>query len=184
MSEGPSPAAAPKRMSWLLIVSLALNLLVLGAIAGAVISHHRRGPPWPLTEGKLFDQINFGKTIGGQDGLRAFSQSLPPDRRAVLRPILDEARQTVKPLRDKAQVLREAAHSAFTAEPFDAAAAEKAAHDLFEGEAGTRKTIVTYFAKALSALTPEERAKFFAWRKAHAPPPPPPVEPPPPGPPK
>lgn len=172
-----APSASPSRWSWLLIVSLALNLLVVGAVAGAILSHSRRGGPWPGAGGKLFDQINFGKTLGGENGLRAFAQTLAPARRAALRPTFEEARQFFKPLRDKALALRDAAHTAFTAEPYDAAKAEKAAFDLFEAESTTRRAVVQYFSRLLAMLTPEERASYFAWRKAHEPPGPPPPPP-------
>lgn len=171
-------AAAPSSWSWLLIVSLALNLLVVGAVGGAVLSHNLHGGPWPGPAPKLFDQINFGKTIGGENGLRAFVQMLPPERRAALKPLLDEAHQTIKPLRDKAQALRDAAHGAFILEPYDAAKAEKAANDLFEAETATRRTVVQYFSRLLALLTPGERSQFFAWRKALGPPPPPGDQPP------
>lgn len=179
----PDPAAGtPSKRSWLLIVSLAFNLLILGGVAGAVLTHGgpggRRGPFGPA------DPLNLGHLIGGEQGLRGFGRTLPPDRRKALHVLIEQARQTIQPLRKVTQQARADALVILKAEPFDSQRLDKAMSDLIAAESALRRASASAFVGAMGQMTPDERARFQGWRKAHEhdlPPPPPaaPVAPPP-----
>lgn len=161
--------AAPqpvKRRSWLLIASLALNLLILGMVGGAVFARHRMGGPR--------DPLNIGRLMG-DPGLRGFIRSLPKDREAALRAASEPARKNLRPLREAAQQARAAATMALKAEPFDAAQMELAMAGLIAAETAVRQAGVAVLVNAVSSMTPAERAQFQAWRARHEfmPPPPP-----------
>ena len=164
---GASPPV--KRRSWLLIVSLALNLLVLGMVGGAFIARHRMGGP-P-------DMLNIGRLMG-EPGLRGFVQTLPKERRIALRAgMSDQLRQKLKPLRETAQLARAEATLALIAEPFDAGRLENAMLDLTAAETAVRQANVAILVASVALMTPFERAQFRDWRARHEKMPPTPPSP-------
>lgn len=152
-STGPSTPAAPK-FSKLLIASMAFNLLIVGLIGGAMVSHR------------------FGRhheSAFGDPGLRGFMRSLPKDRREALRASGEQARQNWRPLRQAVQRARAEVDTAMTAVPFDAARTEKALNDLVAAEATARRAGTAVLINAVSQMTAEERARFQKWRRKHQP---------------
>jgi len=164
------PSSAPPAVSgrgWLLIVSLGLNLLVAGAVAGAFFSHPHRGGWPPGRGGAVYDAANLGRALAGEHGFRAYLETLPAGRRAALKPLVEQSQQTIRPLRQAAQRLRVEAVAVTAAEPFDPAKVEKAFGDLTDAEGAVHRAVAQAYARIMAALTPEERAQFAAWRKAH-----------------
>ena len=155
----------PSKRSWLLIASLAFNLLVIGSIAGAVLTH---GGPWDkrVPFGPP-DPLNLGRLLGGEQGLRGFGRTLPPERRKALKALMEPARQTIQPLRQATQHARTEALAALKAEPFDSQRLEKAMGDLIAAEGAVRRASAAVFVGAMGQMTPDERARFQLWRKAH-----------------
>lgn len=152
-----------KRRPWLLITSLALNLLVVGMVGGAVLARHRFPGPHEFNMGRLM----------GDPGLRGFVQSLPRERRAVMRAAGEQYRQKMKPLRDAAQLARQDVTAALKAEPFEAAKLERALSGLDATEAALRQSSASILVAAVSLMTPAERAQFLEWRTRHERPGPP-----------
>lgn len=147
----PATAPAPK-ISKLLIASLAFNLLLVGLIGGAMVSHR------------------FGRhheSAFGDPGLRGFMRALPKDRREVLRASSEQARQTLRPLRQAVQRARADVDAAMSAVPFDAPRAEKALNDLVAAEATARRAGTTVLVNAVSQMTDQERTHFQQWRRKH-----------------
>lgn len=147
----PVSPAAPK-YSKLLIASLALNLLIVGLVGGAVFSHR------------------FGRHHElhlGDPGLRGFMRSLPKERRDELRATGEQARQAWKPLRQAVQQARAEVDAAMIAAPFDAARIEKSLNELIAAETNARRAGSAVFINALSQMTPDERARFQKWRRKH-----------------
>ena len=169
MSSQQSPPAPPRRRSPLLIASLALNLRILGTIGGTVLAHRVAG-------GGLHDELNVGRMVGTEQGLRGFVRTLPKERRAVFRADAEVFRQNVRPLRQAARQTRTEAALALRAEPFDAARFEKAMGEMIAAEGMARKAAVSVLAQAVAKMTADERAGFLAWRRKfeRAGPPPPP----------
>ncbi|GAB4388040.1 periplasmic heavy metal sensor [Albidovulum sp.] len=95
-------------LPWALVASLALNLLVIGAIAGAAIGHHR-GPP----------------REGIRDvGIGPYSEVLSPADRAALREAYRREAPDLRDGRRQAQKDFAALADALQAEPFDLARVE------------------------------------------------------------
>lgn len=146
MADQTSPPGASRRMKIALIASLALNLLFIGAIGGAMLHggpERRGGGP---------RELGFGP----------FTEALPPeDRAALARAFFRESggpREMRREMRDRLDrlvlVLR--------TEPLDTGALQAAFDQMRERtgrqlDAGQRLLI-----ERLEAMTPEERAGFAA----------------------
>lgn len=163
------PRPLTRKWSPLLMASLALNLLILGTVAGTVFAHragHGFGPP----------DLNIGRMVAGEQGLRGFVRTLPKERRVIFRAAAEQTRQTLQPLRSTVRKAREDATLALKSEPFDSARFEKAMGDLINAESNARRAGVAILAGAVAQMTPAERDQFQAWRRRHergGPPPPP-----------
>ncbi len=131
-----------------LFVSLALNLLVVGSVAGAVW-RYRAPPPMP------------GVVI---PNLLGYASTLPAERRKQLEQQTREERNHVRPFRREVRAAREETIKALVAEPFDrdrflAAQARQA-----EAENRARTAVQDLYVKIADSLTPEERHAFPLWR--------------------
>lgn len=113
MTQAPDPAPRPAAGPWtraILIASLVLNLVLLGAIAGAGLSH-RAAPEQRVT---------------AEGGLGLLYDALPRDeQRAMRRSVLAEMRDR-GPMRGEMVADTRALLAALRSEPFDRAAAEAA----------------------------------------------------------
>lgn len=146
-SDAAKTASRVSRWVWIvLVVSLALNLVTIGAMGGALYTG-RHGGFW-------------GAHRHSSDG-RAFMKSLPEARREELKTIFREHRKNLKPYwrrvrgarRDAADVLRE--------DPFDKvkfeAALEKLHQTHLQARAASRPMIVDLAGK----LNADEREVFL-----------------------
>ncbi|WGH77908.1 periplasmic heavy metal sensor [Jannaschia ovalis] len=135
---------SPRALKIALALSLAVNLLVLGAVAGALIAG---GPPGrdggPRTE--------MGALTRGLDG---------PARRDLARTLRRDPQ-----VREGRQRLREAAaatRAALTADPFDREALRDAMRDRQTALALMGERGAEAFANAVAELSPEARAALAA----------------------
>lgn len=156
MTESTFPGSAPaqpSRWKWLLIASLALNLLVAGAIAGRVVFGPHHGPGrWGQAPGDF--------------GLMGFSKLLPSDRQTLVRQNLRAARPEFRELRAETVELRKQAADVLLAEPFDKAALKAALDRVGAGETRVRDKGVDVFVDTAGQLTPDERKTLAeAWKK-------------------
>jgi uncharacterized membrane protein len=92
-------------MKILLVVSLALNLLVVGIFAGARFLHPF-GAPGPFASSFGFSLVRFGLTRGGET-------------REETRRVLSENKGKIDPLRKELRAARRGVADALSAEPFD-----------------------------------------------------------------
>lgn len=144
----PPPTKPTSR--WLklaLVLSLALNVLFFGAVAGA----WWRGGPGP-----------FGGR--GAGNIVSFMASLPPERRA-------ELMQRSKGLREQSRALRQAARQAardradaLLAEPFDKQRFFDAQTRQIEAEQRLRLAVRDVMAEAAANMSAKERKAFLNWR--------------------
>lgn len=149
-----SPAAAPSRRGrWLLIASLAFNLLVAGALAGAFFFGPKHGPGrWGATP------MEFG--------LMHFSRKLPEDRRTAVREVLRDGRKAAKPMRAQLRDARQAAADVLGSADYSADRMQAALDQIGVVEDGLRRNGVSVVVKALDKLTPEDRKSLSeAWSK-------------------
>jgi uncharacterized membrane protein len=136
----------------LLILSLALNLLIFGAIAGAGLARR--------------SSIMLGQP-GGEGGVAPFlqyMQQLEPQRRAELRRLIVNRRGDLLTLRRDVRRARIAAARTVTADTFDAAAFKAAQDRVIEAERAIRVAQTELQASVLSQLTTTERRDFMGWR--------------------
>jgi uncharacterized membrane protein len=150
--EPPAPqGTGSRRLKYALIASLALNLLVVGTVAGAMYTFHRHPPP----------RMGYGPH---QDfGLMGLTRWLPEDRRKEMRRKLREDRERLRPLVDELRAARRDAATKLAAEPFDSAALKAAFDVAGEKDRTVRDAAVTAFLAHAEQLKPEERRKLADW---------------------
>jgi uncharacterized membrane protein len=153
MTDAGSPEARVVRRAprWLLVAlfaSLALNLLIVGSLAGAVWRH--RGPPtWA------------GVVI---PNLLGYASTFSPERRKEIWELTRDERSRLRPFRREVRAAREETIKALAAEPFDRQQFAAAQSKQAEAENRTRAAVQDLYLKIAEGLTPEERRAFAHWR--------------------
>lgn len=144
MTTAATSDSPPRRSNWL-IVSVALNLFLLGGIAGALLLGPPRGPfgnrgmpPEAFGPGQML-------SAAGREQLHRHHQ----ENGEVLRPQLDALRDA-----------RLAISAAFGAEPFDRAALDAAQQQMLAAEQGLTKAMDERVARLAEALSAEDRKAF------------------------
>ncbi len=132
----------------LLFISLAANLLIIGAVVGAKFAGVRleRGPP----------PANVVERLPGP---RAFMEALPPETRAKLRDDFIESAQQTRELRQAARQARIDAFQAARTEPYDAERVRQAFARMREADQAVAAGFQDRVAQSFATLTPEERAR-------------------------
>lgn len=138
------------RRKLLLTLSLALNLLIIGALAGAFFLGPRRGH-W------------HGSSRGEDYGLSSFARQLSADRRSEVRKSIKRDREALRPLFEGIQEARRAAGEALVAEPFDRAKVKAAFDEIGAAEMRLRDAGVDVFLNTAESLTADERKALKAW---------------------
>ena len=131
------------RRNWLLIGSLALNLLVIGAIVGVAIrggppDRHRRGP---------------------DNGLPAIARALPSEYRDDLRDKLRET-WTKSDRRQERDAIRAAFISAVQADEFDGDAVRALIQRQRDLASGMSENMADILVGVLASMSKEDRAEF------------------------
>ena len=153
MTEAVSSEARIVRRAprWLLVAlfgSLAVNLLIVGSVAGAVWRH--RGPPaWA------------GVVI---PNLLGYASTFAPDRRRQIWEITREERGRMRPFRREVRAAREETTKALSAEPFDRQQFLAAQAKQAEAENRARVAVQDLYLKIADNLTADERQAFAHWR--------------------
>jgi uncharacterized membrane protein len=146
-----SPPLPPKRRTprwiWaLLILSLALNLLIVGVVGGSV---------WAVRRGGYWDAPLF------MERAHRLMRGLPEERRAAVRAIFTEYRPQLEPLRRDVRQARveigRLLERSYTPQELDAALA-----DVFAKETRAREAARPMIASMLNVLRPEERRHFLS----------------------
>ena len=147
---GPS-AAAPRRWPrWkgiLLVVSLALNLLVVGIVATAAVRHRLAPPPGT-----------------SQATVLSYARTLPDPRRRDLWEATRAERTALRPYRAELRRARDEVRKTLVAEPFDASKFKAAHAHLLEAEDGARRAAHVLFETVAMRLTADERRAFVRWQ--------------------
>ncbi|ANP44883.1 periplasmic heavy metal sensor [Candidatus Viadribacter manganicus] len=148
------------RFPWrtLLFVSVAVNLLVVGAVAGA----------WSAGV-RLEREAGQQAIVDRMPGPRAFLGALPPETRAVMREQLADSLTQTREARQAATQARRDAFAAAETEPFDAPRVRAA----FERVRAADQAVVGVFQndviEAFGELTPEQRRDVLAALRSAAP---------------
>jgi len=143
------PPSAPRRSRWfnvLLTLSLAANLLVLGAVATHFARHR-------------FD--------GGhrEHGLMGFVRQIPDERRASVEEYVRSEREKIAPLREEIRKAWADSNAALGEEPFDKEKMKGAMTRMLDTEARMRTTISDALVDTAAKLLPEDRQALKAWRE-------------------
>ncbi len=152
MTDISAQAASGQRSSpsrwgrWLLIASLAFNVLVIGAMVGRAY-HFRHGAA-------------VVAPVGGGPNLVGFVGTLPADRRATVWTSTGAERRALRPLRAAVREARAVLREALATEPFDTKRVEEANAKLIETEIALRTGSQRLITRIASILTPEERRRF------------------------
>lgn len=147
-STSPTAGAPSSGRRWLLIASLALNLLFIGGVAALWF----KGPPGPGHRGP--SQTAFG--------IMMFSRDLPPDRRDAVRQHLKEARQDLKNLKADLRLARQKAADVLASTSYTPEQLKTALDAIALAENRMRDTGTAALLKSIGELTPEERQKLAA----------------------
>jgi uncharacterized membrane protein len=148
---GPAvPAPGSRRLKYALVASLALNLLVAGAVAGMAFGFFKHRP-------------SFGVVRSEDFGLMGLTRHIPEERRKEVRKQLREDRDRLRPLVDDIRASRRDAADKLAAEPFDKAALETAIKATSSKESALRETAIAAFLGHVEKLTPSERQLLADW---------------------
>jgi uncharacterized membrane protein len=150
------PARERRTPRWLLVAlfaSVALNLVIVGLLAGA-IWRFRVAPAW---------------AVPVAPNLLGYASGLPPERRKQLWDQTAEERRQLRPYRREVRTAREETIKALVAEPYDRQLYLAAQARQAEAEKRARRAVQDLFVKIADALTPEERRAFLRWREEHRP---------------
>lgn len=157
-SAGIATAARPSALSrWaylLLLVSLALNLLVVGAVGGAAWFH--RGPP-------RFEPV-FGGAAMSPGEFIGYLRTLPQERRRAIRQAFQGERPKVQQLRAAVQKARAEFAALAAGEPLDRVKLDAAASRLWTAEGDLRRMQLSLSGRVLQVMSQAERIQFIAWR--------------------
>lgn len=148
------------RFPWrtLLFVSLALNVLLIGAAGGA----------W-LSGARVEREPSNAAVVERLPGPRAFLRALPPETRAVMRDELADSWRESRETRQAAVQARRDAFAAVAEEPYDAARVRAAFERL---RAADQAAIAVFHDKVIEVLgevTPEQRREVLEALRNAAP---------------
>lgn len=136
----------------LLIGSLMLNLLLIGAIAGGFWAARHRGPHG-------LQRI--------EQGFIGYVKSLPKDRAQALLASSESSRQTFRAQRRELRERRAAALAVLEADALDKEKLRQALAGVGEAETTLERTGEGVFLDMIERLTPAERKAYVAWRQRH-----------------
>ena len=142
------------RLKTVLIVSLVLNIFLLGAIAGGTYR-------WVAKQ--------KAEVVAQQRGLRFAAAGLPQARRDQLREALRQTRRDSLPLIINARAGRLDVVQALAAPQFDRAALDAALARTREADMAVRARVEATVADFANALTPDERLKLVDALQQHGP---------------
>ncbi|MEZ5818356.1 MAG: periplasmic heavy metal sensor [Hyphomicrobiaceae bacterium] len=147
---GPTVATARRWPRWkgvLLVVSLALNLLVIGLVSAAGIRHG-----WHPPRG------------ASQATMLSFARTLPSERKREIWDAVRSERRALRPYWRELRQARADVRAALIADPFDVAR-YKAAHEQLLGvEIKVRRAAQSLYENVAVRLTAEERRGFAEWQ--------------------
>ncbi|WP_072376962.1 periplasmic heavy metal sensor [Hyphomicrobium sp. NDB2Meth4] len=143
------PRFSPRTLRWVLIGSLALNVLIIGAVVSTFCISHFDGPP---------HQQGFKSPP-----LLGFARTLPRERSDIVRQKVADAQPGLETARRGIRDARAAVRAALSAEPFDQAKFDAALDGIVEADTKEARAKATLFADTVHELTPQERIQLHEW---------------------
>src|SRR5262249_11530734 len=143
-SVAPVVRRAPRWLLAVLFASLAVNLVIVGSLAGAGL-----GPPGPP-----------GGARGVIPQLLGYASPLPAERRQPFWELTRDERGRIRPSRREVRAAREETIKALAAEPYDRQQFLAAQTKQAEAENRARAAVQDLYVKIADSLTVEERRAF------------------------
>jgi len=140
-----------KRLRVALIASLAVNVLIIGAVGSALL-FARHGHGW-------HGRKSFG--------LHKFARTLPKDRRDVIHNSIKDGRAKLRPLREDVWSARAAARKVLAEEPFEEAKLKAALNVVVAADADYQRARMTIFSQTAAKLSGPEREDLSEWLERH-----------------
>jgi Spy/CpxP family protein refolding chaperone len=152
MSSDAAPAA--KRSNVALVVSLCLNLILIGVIAmGLWRAHLMMMPPGAERPGMLAPQILMRLAPAEADKIRA---------------IMEAHRDRLIQLHQTAMEARRAAHNVFQSSDYNRQAFDNALERVHQADAALETERLKMLSEIIATLTPEERRTVAQWSQERA----------------
>jgi len=147
---------AVKWMAAALVVSVALNVFVLGFFAGRGLDRDTAGGRDHVAAGPEPDFV-----------LRTLARQLPEETRADLRASFRERREQLRPTFRELRAVRGRLAELLTAEDYDEAAVRETMAEMRRVEARLKQPVHETIADALAGLSAEQRRAFVATIADH-----------------
>lgn len=151
----PRPTSAPRWMMIALLASLALNLVIVGAMATSLWRHRH--------------QLETAGAAHLAPNLLGYASTLPQDRRKELWARTEEERRIVRPLRRELREAREEVLKTLVAEPFDSRQFQSAQARLLVLDQKAREAVYNLYGQIAVNLRSEERHGYLRWRQSRRP---------------
>lgn len=145
------PPASGRKLKMALLVSLAINLLVVGAVGAALIGARRGIGP-------------LGGPVVGSPHLLGFLRTLPHERREAIWRATSPERAALSPIRKELRKARDDMHRALTSEPFDKERFAAALKIYDDTEAHMRRSALGFISAVADRLDAEERRAYVQWQ--------------------
>jgi uncharacterized membrane protein len=149
MAAGVHDSRTPRWLMPVLVGSLALNMIVIGAAGSLLWRGHSEAP--------------LGRRVVAN--IIGYAATLPPERGTELERQIKVERQKAGPLRRALQAAREEVNRALVATPFDRARFLAAWAQLIKADELSREASFELQSAIALHLTPEERRGFLRWRE-------------------
>ncbi len=147
----PVAGSSYRKLRYALMASLALNVLIIGAVAGTL----------------CFKRPSPGGPKGS--GLFGFAHTLPRERSDLIRQKFADSKPQMETLRQAIGDARTGVRAALMAEPFDQAKLNAALDGVVQAEANEHRAKVTVFGETVGQLTPDERKQLHEWLEKRRP---------------
>lgn len=156
MTGATQPAwLSPRTLRWALIGSLALNVLIIGTVAGTLCISR-------------FGHDRHGHGFKGSP-LIGFARTLPRERSDLIRQKYADAQPNLEAARKGTRDARAAVREALTAETFDPAKLNAALDGIVAAQSSEWRARTTLFGETVSQLTAEERRQLHDWLEKRRP---------------
>lgn len=147
--------AGPRWMVIALLISVALNLVIVGAMATSLWRHRH--------------QLEAAGATHLAPNLLGYASTLPQDRRKELWARTEEERRLVRPLRRELREAREEVLKTLVAEPFDLQQFQSAQARLLVLDQRARDAVYKLYGQIAANLTGQERHGYLSWRQNRRP---------------
>lgn len=145
----------PRWQQILLVLSLSLNLLIAGAVLGAIAMHRHQPRREIAAAGRP------GAAMAMMGPVKKFAEGLSKQRRAELADVIAQHAASGAEFNKAIAPVRKEVADAILAAPFDSTRFEASLKRLYDSEAAARMAHVSVSAAFVEHLTNEERTSFL-----------------------